>query len=139
MLVACGWQVKPADPNAPFAVDLVGSIRCPVCHRPIRAAVCCGAHIYRCDREIREFHDATVNDFHVRLYIHPATSRLTECCRSFGIQLIDPHSYPVDVPESNARRLSPIAVAVAGHDRLEPVEIEASSEHDHSRDKRERG
>lgn len=139
LLASCGWQVRAAGSGAPFAVDLTGSIECPVCRRPIRVAVCCGAHIYRCDREIREFHYATMNDFHARLYVHPANQRLLECCRSFGIQLVDPGSYLVRAGGARSDQAPPLAVAVVGHDRLQPFEPEADNEHPHSNDKRERG
>lgn len=134
-LVACGWQVRSADLNAPFAVDLIAAIKCPICRKPIRAAVCCGAHIYRCDREIREFHHATMNDFHVRLYVHSTSPRLAECCRSFGIQLVDPDRHSAVAGNINVRQVPPVTVPVGGHDRLEPTESEASNEPPHSQDK----
>jgi predicted Fe-Mo cluster-binding NifX family protein len=113
-----GWQICATDDSAPFAVDLIGRIDCPVCGRPVRIAICCGAHIYRCDQEIREFHDATVNDFHVRAYVYPPSSRLADCCRAFGIQIIDPNRDDVSGEGDVTDRLPLITVRVEGHDNL---------------------
>lgn len=118
LFVSYGWQVFATDDSAPFAVDLIGSIDCPVCKRPVRVAICCGAHIYRCDQEIREFHDATVNDFHVRAYIYPANDRLAECCRAFGIEVIDPNRQVAKDQELRADRVPLITVRVDGHEQL---------------------
>jgi predicted Fe-Mo cluster-binding NifX family protein len=113
-----GWRMTVADDSAPFAVDLIGLIDCPVCRRPVRIAVCCGAHIYRCDQEIREFHDATINDFHVRAYIYPAGHRLAECCRAFGIQVINPETETFAAGADWSGKVPLITVPVEGHERL---------------------
>lgn len=139
LLSGCGWRVEPAGNNAPFAVDLVATTECPVCHRQVRAAVCCGAHIYRCDREIGEFHHSTMNDFHVRLYVHPYNPKLDECCHSYGIQLIDPHSHRIEADRTGQDHIAPIIVAIGGHDRLKPMLTESREEDGYSKDRRERG
>jgi len=88
-----GWQVRAVHDPAFFPVDLVCKTDCPVCHKPVRIAVCCGAHAYRVDEEIREFHRVTASGYHARVYVHQAISSVEKTCRSFGVELLDPSAF----------------------------------------------
>lgn len=92
LFTAHGYTVFPGEEKASFPIDLVAEIKCPVCQKPVRVAICCGAHSYRRDQEIRELHSAARVDFHARVYVHPATEQVERCCREFNIELIDPNA-----------------------------------------------
>ena len=87
---AKGYEVIPGEDVAPFPIDLVARMTCPVCGKPIRVAICCGAHSYRMDQEIMTFHRASVADFHAQVYVHPSLPDLKKHCEEFGIELLDP-------------------------------------------------
>jgi predicted Fe-Mo cluster-binding NifX family protein len=112
-----GYQVTDTAGKARFPIDLIATIECPVCHKPIRTAICCGAHTYRADQEIREFHHATVAAFHARVYVHVGSRAVCDGCRAYGIQLIDPND---DEFERDPRQIGPVPLLrnpVAGHER----------------------
>lgn len=85
-----GYTVYDGNERALFPVDLVAEIRCPRCGKPVRVAICCGAHTYRSNQEIRQLYRVTSIDYHARVYIHPATPEIQRCCREYNIELIDP-------------------------------------------------
>ena len=85
-----GYRVVPGPGPDSFLIDLVAEIDCPVCHLPVRVAVCCGAHTYRAKQEISEFHHATRSGYHARAYICPRRAPIWECCREYGIEPLDP-------------------------------------------------
>jgi len=87
-----GYRVAPGPGPDAFLIDLVAEIECPVCHLPVRVAVCCGAHTYRAKQEISEFHHATRSGYHARAYICPRREPIWECCREYGIEPLDPMS-----------------------------------------------
>jgi predicted Fe-Mo cluster-binding NifX family protein len=85
-----GYKIFEGESAAPFPIDLVAEINCPVCKKPIRVAICCGAHAYRVDQEIKELHHVACTDFHSHIYIHPATPDIARLCEEYGIELIEP-------------------------------------------------
>jgi len=85
-----GYTIRKKTAASDFPIDLVASLTCPLCGKDILVAICCGAHLYRIDQEIREFHHAVSSSYHAAVYIHPADSILEENCRSYGVQLLDP-------------------------------------------------
>ncbi|MFZ5981408.1 MAG: NifB/NifX family molybdenum-iron cluster-binding protein [Candidatus Zixiibacteriota bacterium] len=87
---ANGYEVVSGEDVAPFPIDLVARMTCPLCGKPVRVAICCGAHSYRVDQEILTFHRASVSDFHAQVYVHPALPDLKKNCDEFGIELLDP-------------------------------------------------
>ena len=87
---ANGYEVVSGEDIAPFPIDLVARLTCPLCGKPIRVAICCGAHSYRVDQEILAFHRAAVTDFHAQVYVHPSLPDLKKHCEEFGIELLDP-------------------------------------------------
>jgi predicted Fe-Mo cluster-binding NifX family protein len=85
-----GYRVSEGPGPDAFLIDLVAEIECPVCHLPVRVAVCCGAHTYRAKQEISEFHHATRSGYHARAYVCPRREPIWECCREYGIEPLDP-------------------------------------------------
>jgi len=87
---AHGYVVTLGPGPDSFLIDLVAEIPCPVCDRRVKVAICCGAHTYRADQEITEFHHATPTGYNARVYVSPPTPPIEKCCREYGIQLVDP-------------------------------------------------
>jgi predicted Fe-Mo cluster-binding NifX family protein len=86
-----GYRVEVINDEQSFPIDLVAEIKCPVCKKNIRVAICCGAHIYNADQEIREFYHNLTQSYHARVYVHPFSSELMENCQAYNIELIDPN------------------------------------------------
>ena len=112
-----GYQVQDGDELAPFPVDLVALIECPLCHKPVRIAICCGVHSYRSSQDIRKFHQVTSTDYNARVYVHPEEPRVKKLCEEYDIELLDPgerfacRDYPV------SDRLPILQNRVAGHEK----------------------
>jgi predicted Fe-Mo cluster-binding NifX family protein len=111
-----GYKVTIAMNTSPFPIDLIAEINCPRCGKPVRVAICCGAHSYRADQEIREFNLVTGGDYHARVYVHPRNRYAEDYCRQYNIELIDPDRdfyQPSDTPPD---RLPVIKQVVTGHE-----------------------
>ena len=85
-----GYNVTSSPGEDAFLVDLVADILCPVCGRPVRVAICCGAHTYSPSTEIIEFHHITSSEYHARVYVRPASDTVVKRCREYGIELLEP-------------------------------------------------
>ncbi len=112
-----GYTVYDGNERALFPVDLVAEIRCPRCGKPVRVAICCGAHTYRSNHEIRQLSRVTSNDYHARVYVHRDTSEIRRCCREYNIELIDPSEM---IPNSDLHepdRLPILRNIVEGHEK----------------------
>jgi predicted Fe-Mo cluster-binding NifX family protein len=118
LFAANGYEVQKGEQRAPFPIDLVAQLKCPICGKPIRVAICCGAHSYRLDQELLEFHRVSVNDFHAQVYVHPATPELEQRCREFGIELIDPLADSCGVSKKSKKRVPIIQGEIKGHEQL---------------------
>ncbi|MFH1688328.1 MAG: NifB/NifX family molybdenum-iron cluster-binding protein [bacterium] len=113
-----GYQIQDGPGRDAFLVDLVAEMTCPVCRKPVRVAICCGAHTYRSTVEITEFHHTTAADYNARVYVCPAGAATIQCCRSYGIQVIDPEVVKSE-PESSG--LAPIPLLenpIRGHEKV---------------------
>lgn len=82
-----GYQVNPGPGQDSFLIDLVAEIDCPVCHKAVRVAICCGVHTYRTEKELREFHYCAKN-YNARAFIYPDVPGVEDCCREYGIEFI---------------------------------------------------
>jgi predicted Fe-Mo cluster-binding NifX family protein len=85
-----GYRVASGPEPGSFLIDLIAETTCPRCQRPVRVAICCGAHAYSANKEIAEFHHATRSGYNARVYVCPARPSLLQCCREYGIELVDP-------------------------------------------------
>ncbi|MEW5993553.1 MAG: NifB/NifX family molybdenum-iron cluster-binding protein [Candidatus Zixiibacteriota bacterium] len=110
-----GYSVRASE--SPFPIDLIAEITCPVCRKPVRVAICCGAHTYRTDQEIRELHRVAASDFHAQVYVHPGTPAISRCCQEYGVQLIDPDTELKTCHRRNAQTIPVLAAPVPGHER----------------------
>jgi predicted Fe-Mo cluster-binding NifX family protein len=116
-----GYTIKCGTDTGPFPIDLIAEIPCPVCLNPIRVAICCGAHMYRPDKEIREFYHAAGSNYHVRVYVHPENSEMKSCCHEFGIELLDPYTDPSASSKSFASGLPLLQGVIEGHEKAAKV------------------
>jgi len=105
------------DEETPFPVDLVAEMRCPLCHKAIRIAVCCGAHTYRADQEISEFHHASPSLYQAKVYVFPANRLIREQCREYEIQLIDPDSESAYLDKIPEGRIPLVEFPIPGHEK----------------------
>jgi len=116
-----GYEVHKGENRAPFPIDLIAEMKCPVCHRPIRVAICCGAHTYRVDQELREFRRVSANDYHARIYVYPDIGQpgapdLKKRCEEFGIELLDPLTESVE--ETAKRKIPIIKGSILDHEEI---------------------
>ncbi|MDD5426452.1 MAG: NifB/NifX family molybdenum-iron cluster-binding protein [candidate division Zixibacteria bacterium] len=85
-----GYEVKKGPCTDALLIDLIAEIVCPVCGKPVKVALCCGAHTYRTDQEIREFNYCTRTGYHARVFVFPGDEKIAQLCREYGIELIRP-------------------------------------------------
>ncbi len=111
-----GYTVSRAPNFAPFPIDMIAEIRCPGCGKPIRVAICCGAHMYRADQEIQLFHRNSAASFNARVYVRPATQSVARQCQEFGIDLIDPDDSRFAADRDSGRTIPLLRAPVAGHE-----------------------
>lgn len=111
-----GYCVTPGPGHDFFLIDLVAEIKCPLCAKPVKVAICCGAHTYSTDHEIREFHFSTPAEYDARVYVYPEDQDVSRCCREYGIELIDPGAGIVDF-KSGEQTFPVLKNPVYGHER----------------------
>ncbi len=112
-----GYRVTPAPDKDHYLVDLVAKIECPCCHRTVKVAICCGAQTYRHSQEIQEFHHATPSGYHARVYICPSRPNIEECCREYGIELIDPDTKDIAGEPHSPDKLPILQGPVLNHEK----------------------
>ncbi len=116
-----GYQVSEGPGQDSFLIDLVAEIACPVCGKKIRVAICCGAHTYRYDHEIGEFHHLAKSGYNARVYIHSSNPDLAQYCEEYGIELLDPKMGTGK--KDKTRKIPLLRRPVKGHEKAF-VEIE---------------
>lgn len=118
LFVSHGYSISTEEEETPFPIDFAAEMLCPVCGKPVKAAVCCGAHAYRADHEIREFHYSTPSIYQAKVYVLPANPKVEECCREYGIQFIDPDSELFHRDRRADQSIPLLKKPVAGHERV---------------------
>jgi len=116
-----GYEIRCGSGAGPFPIDMIAEIACPVCLNPIRVAICCGAHMYRPDREIREFYHVAGSDYHARIYVHPENSEMKDCCHEFGIELLDPYTDPSASSDKFMSGIPLLQRVIEGHEKAAKV------------------
>lgn len=112
------YRVMPGPGQESFLIDLIAEIDCPVCRLPVRVAICCGAHTYRADQEIAEFHHATRSGYHARVYFCPRQPSLWKCCEEYGIEAIDAYSESTPERQPQSARIPLLTGPIEGHERI---------------------
>lgn len=121
IFAAAGYEVLPCPGEDCFLVDVVAEIECPVCRRRVSVAVCCCAHTYSSQQEIREFHNATATGFDARVYVCPAEDQIVDRCREYGIEVIDPKYDRQELIRREPARLPVLKSVVVGHERASGI------------------
>lgn len=112
-----GYKITALDSHPSGLVDFVAEIECPICSKPVRIAVCCGAHSYSHAHELRHFHYSTSSNYHARVYISSATDELAQTCREYDIELIDPESEGVLPGNDLTGRFPILRNPIEGHEK----------------------
>jgi len=121
LFVSLGWEVEKTAQSEAYPIDLIAVIRCPVCSKPVRTAICCGAHTCRVESEIQEFSHVTAREYHARVYIHHAMPYIVNECRDYEIELLDPVSFTAaTVNKSSQNQLPPLRCSIKNHPGLNP-------------------
>ncbi len=113
-----GFAVRPGPGQDSFLIDLVAEIVCPECGKPIKAAICCGAHTYRVDQEIREFHFCAKNDYNARVYVCPCNDTAAERCREYNIDYLNFDPGQIRMKVHSGRGVPLLNRPIAGHEKL---------------------
>jgi predicted Fe-Mo cluster-binding NifX family protein len=111
------WEVHRVLANNLYPIDLLAKRLCPICQKNVRAAVCCGAHAYQVEEEIRELNRVSASGYHARVYVHHAVSGVARTCRDFGVELLDPDDFSHE-QAIRASSLPPLKGRIIGHDKL---------------------
>jgi len=121
-----GGYAVSSVPNQDYQlVDLVAEIKCLVCDRQVRVAICCGSHTYRPSQEIPEFHHATPTGFNARVYVCPTSPAVVECCQEYGIELLDPDVKRDGRGVRSRHKLPILRGSVQGHEKASQTEKKA--------------
>jgi len=112
-----GWEIRRVQQKNLYPIDLLATRSCPVCRKGVRVAVCCGAHAYQVDEEIRELNRVSASGYHARVYVHHAVPGVARTCRDFSIELLDPDDFSAGLGH-RAGPLPPLKGRIAGHDQL---------------------
>jgi hypothetical protein len=113
-----GYHVSDGPGEDAILIDLVAVIPCPICHRPIRVAICCAAHTYRADQEISEFHRATLTGYNARVYISPLCPSIWQSCCEYNIKPIDPDLPPMELKATGGAPVPLLYGEITGHEKL---------------------
>jgi predicted Fe-Mo cluster-binding NifX family protein len=119
LFISLGWTVERFNQSEAYPIDLRATIQCPVCSKPVRVAICCGAHTYRVESEIQEFGHITAREYHSRVYVHHAMSNIVEWCHDYEIELLDPISFSTSaVSRPNRKQLPPLRCRIKDHEKI---------------------
>jgi len=111
-----GWTITTVEEKSLFPLQQVAEKSCPFCSKPIRVAICYGAHAYRVDEEIREFHRISSGGYHSRVYVHQAMPGIIKLCDDYGIELLDPSAFSQPKHETNS--IAPLRGLVKDHKEI---------------------
>jgi predicted Fe-Mo cluster-binding NifX family protein len=117
ILSAKGFRVRTGLDDMPFPIDFLAEINCPRCGKSIMVAVCCGAHAYKTEYELREFDRVSrTREFHSRVYVHPYSESIGALCRDLGIELIDPFADRNERDACHPGAIPFLKIPIIGHE-----------------------
>jgi predicted Fe-Mo cluster-binding NifX family protein len=112
-----GYVVSPRPDYLPLPIDLVAEIACPICNKPVKVGICCGAHTYRTAHELKEFHYIAPNEFQAKVYVYPFNPGIYQACSEYGIELIDPNSEDDYLFKPIRDKIPVLRNPISGHER----------------------
>lgn len=100
-----------------FPVDIIATLKCPRCKKPIRVAVCCAGHVFYWEKEIMELRSISEN-YDAAVYVHAAQDQVVKTCKDFNINLLDP--WVLENPEMGSGKdpLPVFRIPVRGHEAV---------------------
>lgn len=107
-----GYEVS--DDEFEFPVDLLATIKCPKCRKPIRVAICCGGHLFSWEKEIKELR-SILDNFDAAVYVHAAQKPVARTCRDYKINLLDPWILENEEKGKKSSPLPILRLPVKGH------------------------
>jgi len=84
----CGYTLSTPDTKSKTFIDFIGEKK----HKKngkTQIAVCCGAHIYKVEEEIREFAREIDERFDNAYYIHPGCPGIKQICDQYKVVMLD--------------------------------------------------
>jgi hypothetical protein len=84
-----GFLLSKPDTNSKTFIDFMGEKETED-HNITRIAVCCGAHLYKVEEEIREFAREVDERFDKAYYIHSGCPGIKQICDQNKVILLDP-------------------------------------------------
>jgi predicted Fe-Mo cluster-binding NifX family protein len=112
-----GYSVTPCLKHDSSLIDLVATIFCPVCHKIIEVAICCGAQIYRVDREIQEFHHIAKTRYNARVYVYLTNPQVAKSCDEYGINFISPEMSHLNNRMERKSKIPILQKPIEGHEK----------------------
>jgi predicted Fe-Mo cluster-binding NifX family protein len=113
-----GFEVTSLKGNDSVLIDLVAKFTCPVCHKPIKVGVCCGAQTYRADQEIREFFYSANSRYDVCAYVYIDDPIVKEYCSKYGIEYLCTENIEYRTAKSDWPVIPILKNPIAGHENL---------------------
>lgn len=113
-----GFEVTSFKANDTFLIDLVAKFTCPVCHKPIKVGVCCGAQTYRVDQEIREFFYSANSRYDACAYVYIDDPIVKEYCSKYGIEYLCTENIEYRTAKSDWPVIPILKNPIAGHENL---------------------
>ncbi len=118
-----GYRVMPGPGQDSFLIDLVAELHCPVCGKTIKVAICCGAHTYRTEQELKEFHFFAKGEYNARVFIYPQSDKIGLACEEYGIDYI-PFRPEESSEDTGGCKIPLLRNPITGHDKIVPGRVE---------------
>jgi len=112
-----GYRIFSGPGRDSFLIDLIAEIKCPLCNKSIRVAVCCGAQTYRTDQEIKEFHHSARSQYNARVYVYLENPKIARCCDEYGIEFIGADRVNLNHPGSGESKIPILRRKIEGHEK----------------------
>ncbi|MFH2037788.1 MAG: NifB/NifX family molybdenum-iron cluster-binding protein [Candidatus Zixiibacteriota bacterium] len=113
-----GYKISNCPGDDTILIDLVGEIKCPLCGKKIKVAVCCGGHTYRAEQEIKEFYHLAKTEYNARVFVYPNLGEIVNKCEEYGINLICPDNINLTKPIKSRNMLPILTGPIEGHEKL---------------------
>lgn len=112
-----GYRVHSGPGRDSFIVDLIAEIKCPLCQKDVKVAICCGAQTYRTDQEIKEFHHSARSQYNARVYVYLENPQIAKCCDEYGIEFIGADRANLNQNSPSGSKIPILKRPIKGHEQ----------------------
>ena len=112
-----GYHVHSGPGRDSFLIDLIAEIKCPLCKKDVKVAICCGAHTYRTDQEIKEFHHSARSLYNARVYVYLENPKIAKYCDEYGIEFIGANTVNLNHKSSGESKIPILKRPIEGHEQ----------------------